>query len=92
MKPQQQYVGLDVSLEQTSVCVVDDAGTTIWRGKCSSTPEGIHAVVAKHAPEAVRALKVGDVVAGAHVCLSIVIHVDKPYRAVIFWLAPITSI
>ena len=54
MKPQQQYVGLDVSLEQTSVCVVDDAGTTIWRGKCSSTPEGIHAVVAKHAREAAR--------------------------------------
>jgi transposase len=27
MKPQQQYVGLDLSLEQTSVCVVDDA----WR-------------------------------------------------------------
>jgi len=29
---QQQYVGLDVSLEQTSICVVDDAGATIWRG------------------------------------------------------------
>ena len=25
---QQQYVGLDVSLEQTSICVVDDAGAT----------------------------------------------------------------
>jgi hypothetical protein len=54
MKPQQQYVGLDVSLEQTSVCVVGDAGAPIWRGKCSSTPEGIHAVVAKHARETVR--------------------------------------
>jgi transposase len=54
MKPQQQYVGLDVSLEQTSICVVDDAGATIWRGKCLSTPESIHTVVAKHAPEAVR--------------------------------------
>jgi transposase len=54
MKPQQQYVGLDVSLEQTSVCAVDDAEATIWRGKCKSTPEGIHYVVAKHAPEAVR--------------------------------------
>jgi transposase len=54
MKPQQQYVGLDVSLEQTSVCVVDDTGATIWRGKCSSTPESIRAVVAKHASEAVR--------------------------------------
>ena len=51
---QQQYVGLDVSLEQTSICVVDDAGATIWRGKCRSTPESIHTVIAKHAPEAVR--------------------------------------
>ena len=50
---QQQYVGLDVSLEQTSVCVVDDSGA-IWRGKCRSTPESIHTVIAKHAPEAVR--------------------------------------
>ena len=49
---QQQYVGLDVSLEQTSVCVVDDSGA-IWRGKCRSTPESIHTVIAKHAPEAV---------------------------------------
>src|SRR6266478_809860 len=54
MKQKQQYVGLDVSLEHTSVCVVDDAGATIWRGKCSSTPESIHAIVAKHAPNAVR--------------------------------------
>ena len=51
---QQQYVGLDVSLEQTSICVVDDAGATIWRGKCRSTPESIQTVIAKHAPEAVR--------------------------------------
>ena len=52
MQPQQQYVGLDVSLEQTSICVVDDAGATIWRGKCSSTPESIHNIVVKHAPGA----------------------------------------
>jgi transposase len=44
----------DVSLEQTSICVVDDAGATIWRGKCRSTPESICTVVAKHAPGAVR--------------------------------------
>lgn len=50
----QQYVGLDVSLEQTSICVVDNAGATIWRGKCRSTPESIYTVVAKHAPGAVR--------------------------------------
>ena len=48
----QQYVGLDVSLEQTSICVIDDAGAIVWRGKCRSTPESIHAVIAKHAPKA----------------------------------------
>ncbi len=30
----QQYVGLDVSLEQTSICVIDDAVAIVWRGKC----------------------------------------------------------
>jgi transposase len=50
----QQYVGLDVSLEQTSICVIDDAGAIVWRGKCRSTPESIHAVIAKQAPKATR--------------------------------------
>jgi hypothetical protein len=50
----QQYVGLDVSLEQTAVCVVDNAGATIWQAKCRSTPESIYTVVARHAPGAVR--------------------------------------
>ena len=50
----QQYVGLDVSLEQTSICVIDDAGAIVWRGKCRSTPESIHAVIAKQAPKAAR--------------------------------------
>src|SRR4028118_2094865 len=33
------YVGLDVSLEQTSVRVVDGDGKTLWRSKCASNPE-----------------------------------------------------
>src|SRR3712207_6062971 len=37
------YVGLDVSLEATSVCVLDEAGTVVWRGKVASTPEAIAA-------------------------------------------------
>jgi transposase len=32
-----QYVGLDVSLEQTAICVVDDNGKPVWQGKCAST-------------------------------------------------------
>ena len=39
----EKYVGLDVSQEQTSVCVVDGGGKVIWEGKCTSTPEAIAA-------------------------------------------------
>jgi transposase len=39
MEQQSHYVGLDVSLETTSICVIDDAGAIIWRGKCSSALE-----------------------------------------------------
>jgi transposase len=53
--PQQHcYVGLDVSLEQTSVCVLDEAGSVVWRGKCASEPESIAAILCKYAPDAVR--------------------------------------
>jgi transposase len=38
MDQQCHYVGLDVSLETTSICVIDDAGAIIWRGKCRSDP------------------------------------------------------
>jgi transposase len=49
MSEQCCYVGLDVSLEQTSLCVVDGAGAVVWRGKCHSAPGEIAAVLAKHA-------------------------------------------
>jgi transposase len=50
----EQYVGLDVSLEQTSVCVVDGGGKALWEGKCASTPEAIAATIRARAPAAVR--------------------------------------
>ena len=50
----EQYVGLDVSQEQTSVCVVDSGGQVIWEGKCTSTPEAIAATLHTRAPEAAR--------------------------------------
>jgi transposase len=49
-----QYVGLDVSLTQTSLCVVDSSGKTLWQGKCGSSPEAIAATVRARAPEATR--------------------------------------
>jgi len=49
-----QYVGLDVSLEQTAVCIVDEHGKALWRGKSASTPEAIAAVVKARAPHVER--------------------------------------
>jgi transposase len=51
---QQHYVGLDVSLETTSICVVDQTGAIVWRGKCSTEPEAISQTVRTHAPAAER--------------------------------------
>jgi transposase len=50
----EQYVGLDVSLESTSICVVDAAGAVVWRGRVASTPEAIAAAIRARAPHVVR--------------------------------------
>jgi transposase len=50
----EQYVGLDVSLEQTSICVVDGSGKALWQGKCASTSEALAAVIRAKAPGVVR--------------------------------------
>lgn len=52
MQPISQYVGLD--LEEAKACVVDEAGRTLWRGCCRSTPDDIEQLVRKYAPNAVR--------------------------------------
>jgi hypothetical protein len=54
MDQQQHYVGLDVSLEITSICVIDDKAAVVWRGKCASTPDAITGTVGKYAPAAIR--------------------------------------
>src|SRR3954462_9349998 len=48
------YVGLDVSLKQTSICVVDQAGSVVREGVVDSDPEAISVYVRSKAPEAVR--------------------------------------
>jgi transposase len=47
-------VGLDVSLEMTSVCVLDEAGAIVWRGKVASTPEALAPVIRARAPQVAR--------------------------------------
>jgi transposase len=48
------YVGLDVSLKETSIAVIDDADKIVWRGTVASTPEMIAEALRKHAPRALR--------------------------------------
>ena len=50
----QYYVGLDVSLKQTSICVVDQAGLVVREGVVDSDPETISVYVTSKAPNAVR--------------------------------------
>jgi transposase len=49
-----QYVGLDVSMKETKIHVLDEEGRQVWRGKCPSEPAAIAAAIRKHAPAAVR--------------------------------------
>jgi transposase len=49
-----QYVGLDVSLEETSISVIDEAAKNIWRCRSASTPDEIAEKLLARAPHAVR--------------------------------------
>jgi transposase len=48
------YIGLDVSLKNTSICVVNQAGSIVREGIVDSDPEAIAAFVRSKAPGAVR--------------------------------------
>jgi transposase len=49
-----QYVGLDVSLKSTAICVVDAKGKIMREGFVGTDPEAIATFIALHAPAAVR--------------------------------------
>ena len=49
-----QYVGLDVSQKETSVCVVDEVGQVLFEGKAKSDPGALAALLRKRAPQAER--------------------------------------
>lgn len=44
-----EYIGLDVSLKETAICVRRNA-KRVWRDKCASDPAIIARVLCKHAP------------------------------------------
>lgn len=49
-----QYVGLDVSLAETSIVVIDESDKVLWRGSTPSTPDAIAEALRKHAAHAER--------------------------------------
>lgn len=49
-----QYVGLDVSQKETSVCVVDEQGRLMFEGKVKSTPGALTDRIHRRAPQAGR--------------------------------------
>ena len=48
------YIGLDVSLKQTSICVVNQLGSVVREGVVNSEPEAIAALREIEGPESVR--------------------------------------
>jgi transposase len=50
----EQYVGLDVSMKETSICVIDAGGAIIGEGKVATEVETIAGFVERHAPKARR--------------------------------------
>ena len=48
----EEYVGLDVSMEETSVCVMDAAGEIIWEGKVATEPGELVRTLHLRAPAA----------------------------------------
>ena len=48
------FVGLDVSLKATSICVLDEADTRVFEGKAATAPAVLARLIRKRAPEVVR--------------------------------------
>ncbi len=45
----EQYVGLDVSLKETSICVVEASGEIVFEGRVMSEPDAMAAVIGEKA-------------------------------------------
>ncbi|MEZ5874796.1 MAG: IS110 family transposase [Hyphomicrobiales bacterium] len=49
-----QFVGLDVSIKETSICVVDETGIVLWEGRRASEPSVLARAIRRYAPDALR--------------------------------------
>ena len=45
------YVGLDVSVKETSICIMDDKGVVAARTDVSTDPDLIADFISQHAPD-----------------------------------------
>ena len=43
-----EYVGLDVSKEETGLCVENETGAVLWSGKALSDPDSLFAALREH--------------------------------------------
>ena len=50
------YAGLDVSQQETHICIIDASGAMRWCGKARSEPAALAAVLRRHAPDLERAV------------------------------------
>jgi transposase len=50
----ERYVGLDVSLKSTAICIVDAKGKIVREGTVVTDPGAIASFIASHVPDAVR--------------------------------------
>ena len=50
------YAGLDVSQQETQICIIDAAGAVLWTGKARSEPAALAAVLRRRAPDLARAV------------------------------------
>lgn len=58
-----QYVGLDVSVKEVSICVVDASGDVLVRGTVPTDPDMIARFLSEHAPEADRVVHESGILA-----------------------------
>jgi hypothetical protein len=56
----EQYLGLDVSLKLTAICIVDRTGKIEREGVVPSDPEAIATFIKSHAPHAVRIMLISE--------------------------------
>jgi len=50
------YAGLDVSQQETQICIIDAAGAVLWTGKARSAPDALAEALRRRAPDLARAV------------------------------------